>query len=488
MSAQPPPMDPVTPSHGIAPVPLRHSLRAQGFIATMALLLYVLASVVYVATQRAKIYDSMQTLQAMSRHERALALAGAAVGSAVVDVNESSSAAQPSPTMPAEIALYMENCTKLFAALEEFDPRYVLLQRAIARSYASVQEAPLRANWIDLRESLARAASELDIRQRSLNEQRDTLMHAYQRQYDTVTVESLMLSLLGIAVFGALAAWFFARLAGDIRQLESHARQIVHGARGVDMPVARQDELGRLMHAVNRLSTDLDQREKQIELDSERRSHADKMLAVGALAAGVAHEVNNPLAVISGAAQELGAMQGRPGSEEVTQAVQLILAQAQRASLAARNLAELVAPQPTTFDWVDINAMVRRVLQLMGYDKRYRNIAFDSRLATDIPAVQAPGATMQHVLMQLVSMGCDAMAAAHNHGPVIVATQVQGNCVEIQLVFPLRLDFARAEVQRALLLVRAIIEPMHVRLEVHQDAPELHNVKLLWPSTVEGDT
>ena len=194
--------------------------------------------------------------------------------------------------------------------------------------------------------------------------------------------------LFAFAAFGAFAAWFFARLAGDIRRLEAHARLIVQGRRGVALDVQRDDELGRLMHAVNRMAADLDEREQRLQIDEQQRSHREKLQAVGALAAGVAHEVNNPLAVIAGVAQDLGSLEGSVPAPRVAQAAQLILSQAQRASQASRNLAELAAPQPTEFDWVDVNAMVRRVLQLMGYDRRYRGIGFHSELDGELPADQ----------------------------------------------------------------------------------------------------
>ena len=145
---------------------------------------------------------SVQAMADLSRHEKALALAEAAVGAALVDVNEASSAAQPDAASPVELRLYMESCEKLFSALEPFDPGYARLQRAIVRSYAALEATPARANWIDLREALGRAASDLEIRRGVLATQRDALTTAYQRSYDAVTVETMLLSIVGLVAFG----------------------------------------------------------------------------------------------------------------------------------------------------------------------------------------------------------------------------------------------------------------------------------------------
>jgi len=468
-----------------AALPLRKSLRARGLFATLALLVYFVAAGLYVATERNRINESVQSLESLARHEKAVALAEAAIGAALVDVKEASNAERTEPDSPTELRLYIESCATLFATLEPFDPGYARLQRAIVRSYDALRAQPVRANWIELREALARAASELEIRRGNLSDQRDALIGTYQRAYDAVTVQTLALGVVGLVAFGSFAAWFFTRLARDIGRLEAHARGIVRGTRGVALPVHREDELGRLMHAVNRMAVDLDEREQRLALEGRQRSHQDKMLAMSALAAGMTHEVNNPLAVIAGSAQLL---RDEASSAQVAAQAEQILAQVQRAAQAARQLADVAAPQPASIAWFDLEALVRQVLRWTAYDKRWRGHAFDVRAAVPLPAVRSSADTVQQVLMQLLPLACEAAAGAGEKPPRVVVELGAGDgaTAEVGLAFPAAFDLAQEDVQRDLALARATLEPLGAALAVNQGATGGTRITLRLP--IHGTT
>ena len=469
-----------------AALPLHKSLRTRGVVATLALLVYMALAGAYVATERLRIDDSVHALETLSRHEKALAVTEAAVAGALLDVSEESNAEKDILPPPQELRLYMEACAKLFAALDEFDPGYARLQRAVVRAYDDLQAQPVRAAWIELREALSRAASELDIRRAQLADQREQAVASYQRSYDAVTIKTMLLSAIGLVLFGTLAGWFFARLARDIGRLEAHARQVVAGTRGVVLQVTRDDELGRLMHAVNRMAADLDEREQHIELERERRAHQDKMLAVGALAAGMAHEVNNPLAVIAGSAESLKATAQERADAALAEEAERISLQARRAGLAAQRLADAAAPQPSQRDWFDLRGLVQRVVQWMHYDRRYRGFSFDVQAPLDLPAVYSSAETVQRVLAQMLELACDAMATqGAARSPLTITLRRAGATLELGLDFPAVLDPSQEQMQRSAQLGRAALAPLGAQLALGQPSPGGSTIKLVLPMNTD---
>jgi len=472
---------------GATPLPGRKSLRARGLVTTLALLAYAALAGLYIADQRAILHTDVQQLERVAEHEKLLALAEASVSNAMVDVSDAGAGGAPLDGLANELRLYMESCTRLFGQLQRHDVAYAPLARAIQHSYDQFRAEPVRASWVDLRESLHRVVDDLEQRHRRLSDEREALNRGYQHQYDAVTLQTVTLVTLGVVTFGALAAWFFARLAGDIRRLEAHARLVVRGTRGVELVVNRDDEVGSLMHAVNRMAADLDEREKHIQLDAQQRAHHDQMLAVGALAAGVAHEVNNPLAVIGGLAQEIRAASPQLTPNQLAEHAQQILLQVQRAGQATRQLAEVSAPQRSELDWVDVNALLRQSAQLMGYDRRFRRFVFELQLDPALPAVRSSGSAVQQVLTQLLTLVCQALAA--NEGApatLTLLTRPEHGGASVQILFPAALDFTRGDVQRSLLLCRAIVEPLQGRLAFGQAEGTLQRIQWQLPVDAGG--
>ena len=153
--------------------------------------------------------------------------------------------------------------------------------------------------------------------------------------------------MLCLALLGTIIGLFFRRLSSDLHTLQVRALDIVNGYRGEPIPVTRHDEVGQLIAAVNGMVDALDTREKELMVERQKYFHQEKMAAIGALAAGVAHEIGNPIAAISGVAQEIVARKKDAPDTCRNCRPELIYAQTQRLSAITREISDFASPQAT---------------------------------------------------------------------------------------------------------------------------------------------
>ncbi len=431
--------------------PRWQSLRAQAGWALLALLVCLAGSALFVSVERAQLDAQLQGLQSVSRHERTLSLALAAVETARLDASEDLSRVHPlSPEQvaqqkgrtrpaPPDLEVYVENCERLFEDLRPWDAGYPLLYREVEQRWQVLKTAPSDGAWQSLRASLAELKADLTRRHDRLVEQREAQAQVYQRQFDAVTAETGLLAGAGLLLLGVPMLLYAGRLARDIGRLEAHARGLVRGLRGAPLAVTRRDEVGALMASVNQLADDLAIRERALELDRERRAHDDKMHALAALASGVAHEINNPLAVIGGLADQLA---DEPGGDpqDVAAIAREIVAQTRRAAIAAQRLTEAAMPLPGDQRWLDLAALLRQAVDLAGHDQRLRHLRFEVMADPALPAVNLSAARLQQLLLALVNAAGEALAprAVAGREPVRIAVEpLPGAVPQVRLSLPL---------------------------------------------------
>jgi two-component system, NtrC family, sensor kinase len=133
----------------------------------------------------------------------------------------------------------------------------------------------------------------------------------------------------------------------------------------------------------------------------ERRLvQADKLSSIGLLAAGVAHEVNTPLAVISTYAQMLAKQVS--GDDQKAKLLDKIAKQTFRASEIVNSLLNFSRTSPTDFADVDLNKVIRETASLVDHQFQKAGVATDLSLAENLPTVRGNSGKLQQVFLNLV--------------------------------------------------------------------------------------
>jgi len=163
--------------------------------------------------------------------------------------------------------------------------------------------------------------------------------------------------------------------------------------------------VSRKFNVVGRLII-MDDITERVELENQL-SQADKLSSIGLLAAGVAHEVNTPLAVISSYAQLLSKQV--QGDEKIAGVLEKITRQTFRASEIVNNLLNFSRTSSSEFTEVDVNRVIVDTLSLLEHQFKTSRIRVQDELAHHLPAIQGNAGRLQQVFLNLFLNAKDAM-------------------------------------------------------------------------------
>jgi signal transduction histidine kinase len=155
---------------------------------------------------------------------------------------------------------------------------------------------------------------------------------------------------------------------------------------------------------------------ERIELEAQL-SQSEKLSSIGLLAAGVAHEVNTPLAVISSYAQMLAKQV--QGDEKKSGLLEKITRQTFRASEIVNNLLNFSRTSGTEFGPVDVNKIIHETLTLLEHQFKVAKVRVEDELAPGLPAIFGNAGKLQQVFLNLFLNAKDAM---HGGGVLHVST------------------------------------------------------------------
>jgi two-component system NtrC family sensor kinase len=235
-----------------------------------------------------------------------------------------------------------------------------------------------------------------------------------------------LLPFLLITTAGALISLIIAYLLANgiikpIKRLASASKQIAEGNLEAQVERNSRDEIGELGETFNSMARSLRERDQRLKEYAEREiMKSDRLASLGQIAAGVAHEINNPLAVILGRAEFLNSEIQNP-SPLVKKSLNTIEQETEKAaSTISKFLSFARQPEPK-LELADINELIENSLALASHQALIDEVKIVKKLSKDIPRILLDPQQIQQVFINIV---LNAFQSMQTGGKLLVTSHL----------------------------------------------------------------
>jgi signal transduction histidine kinase len=261
---------------------------------------------------------------------------------------------------------------------------------------------------------------------------RPAVLYAARREDSYVATRNRVISsFFAIATVGfglvlAITYRIIHALTRPIREMVEATRRVAAGRFDHPVTVTSGGEIGLLAESINRMQGSLQQMRSELEeaartLEDKvrarseelgrmqaRMAQSERLASIGVLAAGVAHEINNPLggilALTSLTLEDLPA--GDPSRENLEEVVR----QTRRCGEIVKHLLEFSRQHRVSAEPVDLSDLLERTLALLERQSIFHNVRVERDLAAGLPRVVADASQLQQVFVNILMNAVQAMA------------------------------------------------------------------------------
>ncbi len=229
-----------------------------------------------------------------------------------------------------------------------------------------------------------------------------------------------------------LVALVIRIISRPLRRLTEAAVAVAGGAYGTQTPLDSNDEVGLLAHSFNEMSRKMAADIEHLRALNEQLIRTEKLAAAGTLAAGVAHEVNNPLAAISSLIQILQTRIAPDAADkqsaETREMLRLIQTQIARITQVLRGMTDFARARPPTRTPLDVRRTLEASLHLASFDKAFKQLRVTTAWDDHAPLVSADADQLQQVFLNLLLNARDALP---DGGDLRVTTRYDQNANDL---------------------------------------------------------
>ena len=234
----------------------------------------------------------------------------------------------------------------------------------------------------------------------------------------------IMLSVV-LLLTGGISLIFIRFVRQPLQTLSNKMAQVEEGDLSVRLEPENQDEVSRLMVSFNSMVDRLRVANDELQqCHYQQMERVDRLASVGEMSAGIAHEIKNPLAAISGAITVLADdfAEDDPRREVVNK----VLEQISRLDKAATDLLHFGRPGRPSLDFVDTNTLLNKTMFFVSQHPEAKKVHQNKEFTRNLPPVWVDGKQLQQVFFNII---INAIQAMKDGGTLLLQTdltEIQG--------------------------------------------------------------
>ncbi len=230
----------------------------------------------------------------------------------------------------------------------------------------------------------------------------------------------LMITLIGVSI-ALITSYFLGNSAlKPIKHLVFASNQLAKGDLNHRVVIKSGDEIGELGKTFNYMADSIKERDEKLKEQTKNQiMKSEKLAMIGRLAAGVAHEINNPLGGILIYSHLL--LEDTPKSSPERASLEKIVREAARCKDIVKGLLDFARPGEPRVELGRLNETIESVLSLIEKQVLFQNITIEKKLAPDLPMISFDKSQLQQVFMNILLNAAEAM---NGKGRLAIKTQI----------------------------------------------------------------
>jgi signal transduction histidine kinase len=311
------------------------------------------------------------------------------------------------------------------------------LQGALDEAYINPTLASVSALQYNLQDAEAMLGRRIDqIRKQQINR-----VDGFRSHSNSVAISALVIGVLGLMAIGITSGRFLKTISRDLKTLEVQTAAVVkRESLPAELPNSslpqRGDEIGKLSEALARMAIELEERERRDEIEREKYIHQEKTAAIGTLAAGIIHEIGNPVAAIAELVRNMREDDASRSldHEGLHTTCDAVLQNLERIVAIVRDVSDFSTSPSRERELLDLNQLIRTTYRLMRYDKRLLKVGCALELDKELPPVEGNEEQLIQVIMSILVNAADAVEGVTSRVPVItISTHTENDRLHLAI-------------------------------------------------------